>query len=141
MHVTLSVLSLMYLNSAGNLVRSEVGNERGVFLTGLALRGKACCKKSIPSHVPPQPRPRGRAEGDTVRRSKKEVGRPCGAAGSAFEATEPGFIITKPDCESSGRQIMGGSCNKEENWLFYAQSSMMVISGQKAVVKLWNTVE
>lgn len=68
--------------------------------------GKACCN---PSHVPPQPpRPRGRAEGDTVRKDfpKKEVGRPtCDAAGSAFEATEPGFRMTKPDCESSGRQI------------------------------------
>lgn len=78
-------------------------------------------QKSIPSHVPPQPRPRGRAEGDTVRKKrspqKKEVSLPClaAAAESAFEATEPGPPKKRrPDCESSGRQIneppaMGGT--------------------------------
>ncbi len=72
----------------------------GVFfffsLSLAALRGEGMLQKSIPSHVPPQPRPRGRAEGDTVRKKrspqKKEVSLPClaAAAESAFEATEPG---------------------------------------------------
>ncbi len=107
---------MICLNSAGNLVRSEVGNERwesfSFFLSLAALRGEGMLQKSIPSHVPPQPRPRGRAEGDTVRKKrspqKKEVSLPALRQRPSLHLKPRSRAPPKkrrPDCESSGRQI------------------------------------
>ena len=75
--------------------------ERSLSHRSGASGGRHAAKKKKTEHSEPCPSPAPakrtgrRRHSEKFQQKKKEVGRPYGAAGSAFEATEPGFTKKK----------------------------------------------